>query len=551
MIDLVHHAREGLHFLSHNVDRRRNCLPFFLTLFKDDPAEARHDWPDFGDLTARYVEAFHMARQMTGSDEGLDVQRALEDSLFSYFSEGDGLNYRPRPRKPYYSTVSRKLYDQYVAEMFDQSRTLMALANAWTLSGEERFRVALDAMVKGLRRVAIFKGDHAYYSRPTYDPGYAPSPGEQAYENQAYFTGPHVQALVQVYETTGDESALDLAHRLARWYFDVAMLVGEDGSFGAGGAKGFGTAESNGHTHSRMGTAAGVIRLGSLTGDQHFCERGKLLYDRFHDTWCAPFGWSPEFLDRYGIEDEGCETCTLMDQVHAATALALAGHTEYWNHVERIARNQLVEQQLLDTRLVRNTAGAEDTELSVFHGVADMVRGGFGGWCAPNDFIGTNKHSWCLMNCCGPSGVRALWTAWRYVEHLQPNATTIDVLMGRTGETVNVEDHTPREGRFVVHVKRDTDLSIRVPGFLGDRVPTVRLNGHDPALVPDAGYLRFAKVAAGDTAEITYPMEETGESIHINGRDFTVTWAGDTVVALDPPGQHLPLYQRDDWRPSC
>ena len=99
MIDLVRNAREGLHFLTHNVDRRRNCLPFFVTKFKDDPAEARHDWPDFGDLTGRYVEALHMARDMTGSDEGEQVRRALTDNLLSWFSEGDGLNYRPKPDK--------------------------------------------------------------------------------------------------------------------------------------------------------------------------------------------------------------------------------------------------------------------------------------------------------------------------------------------------------------------------------------------------------------------------------------------------------------------
>lgn len=548
MIDLVRHAREGLNFLAHNVDLRRSCLPFFLTLFEDDPAEARHDWADFGDLTARYVEAFHMARAMTGSDQGREAQRALEDNLFSYFSEGDGLNYRPRPAAPYYSTLSRGPYDLHVAEMFDQSRTLMALSTAWSLSGQERFRSALVALVEGLRRVAIFRDDHAYYSRPHYDPGYSPSPDESPYEHQAYFTGPHVQALVQTYEATGEESALDLAHRLARWYFDVAGLVGEDGSFGAGGEVGFGGGEADGHTHSRMGTAAGAIRLGTLTGDRHIFEMGKLLYDSFHRNWCASFGWSPEFLDRYPIEEEGCETCTLMDQMHAAVALAMDGDVEYWDHVERIARNQLIEQQLLDTRLIRNTVEQEDTELSIFHGVADMVRGGFGGWCGPNDFIGHNKHSCSLMNCCGPAGVRALWTAWRHVEHCDKNATTVHILLARQGEAVEVEDHTPREGRLVIRAKRDTDLAVRVPGFLGDTTPAVKRNGGEVTVGAASGYLQCGDVARGDEIEITYPMAETRESLRVNGRDFTVTWAGDTVVAIDPPGEHMPLYQRGHWR---
>ena len=45
MFDLCERARAGLEYLNSNVDRRRGCLPYFATMFKNDPAEARERMP--------------------------------------------------------------------------------------------------------------------------------------------------------------------------------------------------------------------------------------------------------------------------------------------------------------------------------------------------------------------------------------------------------------------------------------------------------------------------------------------------------------------------
>jgi len=87
------------------------------------------------------------------------TRRALEDSLLLYSNEGDRINNRPRPAKPHNSTILQRPCDDHVAEMFGQSRTLMALATAVAFTGEERFRDALARLVEGLRRAALFKDD--------------------------------------------------------------------------------------------------------------------------------------------------------------------------------------------------------------------------------------------------------------------------------------------------------------------------------------------------------------------------------------------------------
>src|SRR5215467_7234538 len=56
-------AHRSLNYLNRMVDT--NGLPYF-NVFWTEPAEAAHDWPDFGDVMARQFQAAIMARHMTG-----------------------------------------------------------------------------------------------------------------------------------------------------------------------------------------------------------------------------------------------------------------------------------------------------------------------------------------------------------------------------------------------------------------------------------------------------------------------------------------------------
>jgi len=60
---LEDYARRGCNYCDRMVDA--NGLPYF-NVFWTDPAEAAHDWPDFGDVMSRQFQAVVMARHMTG-----------------------------------------------------------------------------------------------------------------------------------------------------------------------------------------------------------------------------------------------------------------------------------------------------------------------------------------------------------------------------------------------------------------------------------------------------------------------------------------------------
>ena len=69
-------------YLDNMVDK--DGLPYF-NIFWTDPAEAAHDWPDFGDVMSRQLQAAIMARHLTGKEaaqrEALDEKSAARTSI--------------------------------------------------------------------------------------------------------------------------------------------------------------------------------------------------------------------------------------------------------------------------------------------------------------------------------------------------------------------------------------------------------------------------------------------------------------------------------------
>ena len=541
--DLCARARAGLSFLSRNVDPHRGHLPYFATMFNGDPAENRHDWPDFGDLTARYTEAFVVARRMLGLNEPNDVEVAIRKLLLSYFDEADGLSYRPKPDKPYYSTILRRMYDEHVAEGFDQSRVLWGLA-AWCEDSQDpEIRTRIEQLLAGLDRVMVRRDDYGYYDRATWSPGFTPDPDAEPMAHQLYFTGSQIHPLVECYRVLGLERALELAQRLADFVVHHSDYFFEDGSWNCPHGVGFGGCEQDGHTHSRFATIAGVASLGVMTGRDELLQQARLWYDWFVDGHCCSFGWSPEFLGRYGDDAEGCETCAIMDHIRCALVFADAGEPVFYEKAERIARNQLLENQLLDTSLIRNTVEKADTDSSCFHDVAAMVYGGFAGWAGPNDFIGNCKHSHCLMNCCGPSGVRALYDIWDHVYSRDGETLRIHILKDRRDEVLEISNRQPDRGEVSILAKTAGALYLPCRTWTDPRAMQISVNDQPVAAEPQDGYFSVGRLAPGDRVLARYPMDERIERVEVNGRDYRVAWRGDTVVEIDPPGAEMPFYQ--------
>ena len=50
---------------------------------------------------------------------------------------------------------------------------------------------------------------------------------------------------------------------------------------------------------------------------------------------------------------------------------------------------------------------------------------------------------------------------------------------------------------------------------------------------------------------VTFPIAERTETVWIEKEKYTVVRKGNDIVAIDPPGQYCPLYQREHYRQNA
>jgi hypothetical protein len=367
-----------------------------------------------------------------------------------------------------------------------------------------------------------------------------------------YVIGP----LVRWYELSGNESALKLATYLTNWIVYHTDLFQDDGSFTL--AKSESEKEPSGydfhgHVDSRLITVSGIIRCGIAANEDDFVKYGKRVVD-YVDRLCRgtgsnSFGWVYE-----NVEQVQCETCAINRMIDCAVQLARAGYPEYWNLVERAARNQLVENQLRDIDWVKSTKQMNDTEDVIYNNVAERVKGGWAGWSFPNDWVGphTVPEAPQIMCCC-VTGAEALYSVWSNIVIKDDEGVWINLLLNRSTRWVDVNSYSPYEGRIEITVKDASDLFIRLPEWVDKSKVAVTVDGAPQPFSWRGDYVHLGNLVIGQEVTVTYPLRQFTETFYLiseNGSPmesykYTVTWKGDTVIGISPKGQYYPLYQRE------
>ncbi|MFA6175329.1 MAG: hypothetical protein WC765_01975 [Phycisphaerae bacterium] len=533
----------GLNFLTYNVDSKRGCLPYFATIFDCDPAENHHDWPDFIDLSARYIEAFIMARGVLNITMPSDVEIALKKLLLSYSNENDGLFYRPKLPIPYFSTIFQRYYNEHVAELFDQGRALWGLL-AWVSDSNDHFvHITIEQMTKRLLELMICRENYGYFCKSQFEPDYKPITDINPMPHQLYYTGTLIHPLVLIHNITGDTAAIEIAQRAANFFISHSNYFAEDGSWICSSGTAW-EAQLDGHAHARLATLAGIITLGIKTNQKQMIDWAKQSYDWYIRNYCSSLGWCPEFIGRFDIKDEDCETCTVMDAIQCALALTEAGFFEYYELVEKFTRNQLWENQLTDTSFFKNNIQKTDNESSCFNNVAQKVLGGFAGWAAPNDLIGNSIYANRLMNCCGPSGIKSMCLVWNNIYKLEENDLYLNILMERNDKIIEIKNCQPDNGLLTCIPNIQCNLYIKCRSWMNLKKINVKINNQIQTPEAQPGYLVIKNVKPNDLVSINYNIEDRQETSKFNGRTYTASWRGDTVIDISPSGQHKPFYQK-------
>lgn len=368
-----------------------------------------------------------------------------------------------------------------------------------------------------------------------------------------------IDPIARWYEITESNSARVLADRLTNRFVNESSKVQSDGSFlptpegeiPPGFEAGW---DPNGHVETKIRPAAGVLRFAIATGNRELIRWSKKLFD-FVESFSGGIGWYPESLFFKGYSGvSGCETCCIRSMLLMGALLAKGGYPEYWNNVERAARNHLVESQLQDTSWIKSRQPLPDeTPRMTYREVPERVLGGFAGWSDPNDWVGermSRKGNAQIMHCC-ISGAEALYIVWHNILTQDDNGVSVNLLLNRDSRWVRVNSHMPYEGKVELFVHNAPVLSVRVPDWVSKNDVRVVVDDRSVSVSADDwqdGYVRLKDLKPGNKITITFPQREMVEEKFFAGHTYTLTWRGDTVVNISPNGTTSPTYQRKNMQ---
>jgi len=493
------YARRSLNYLENMVDK--NSLPYF-NIFWDDPSEAAHDWPDFGDVMSRQLQGAIMSRLMTGLEAS--TEKIWLNKILSMIDPKTGLLTRPETN-----------YSKRVAVPGDNSLTLYSLVTVYADSKDEQIRQIIYKMVDGLMAMTDKEG----------------IPG-------GFLGGFAIKSLMACARTLNYEPALILSKRIVDTIFYSTPYFPPDNTFRHGG-----------HMHGNLRSLVGVADYALYTNDPITYSRVDALY-RYVKTEATSFGFLPEVIGRKG-DIVPCETCAIMDYLGLAITLANHGHPEYWSNVERIARNHLIESQVTDGSWLVSDSSKPDTDQFTWQSIGERMIGGYAGWSSPNHILAAretlNAH-WggpelrdktrAFQNCCGGSGNHAFFEVWKNSTRFERGCLSINLHLDKSLPQAEIRGYQPYCGLLTIKLKETCELKVRIPEFIRSFDIKATVNGNNIDGKVWGNFFELGTQKSGDEIRITYPIPISTEIITIGNPGFRqykyqVTWKGDTVIRME------------------
>lgn len=563
--DLQARAELATHGLAGLLDPTRHGLQYFVADWRARPPRADHTLWDFGDGSGRHLDALTLARTMARRGSTKTAPAEADEQVEAWVLrriDSDGLSWLPteawaRPWGAGALLVDPGPDEEYCEISWSQRGTLMGLLTRFLATAEDRYLDHAHGIVDGLTAIAEPHRDGLYFPEGYYRRGGWRYHGPNLHPCIVEYNAAVVPALLRLHGVSGYQPALDLAARLTAFalahtegYTPDGELVVPDGDLGS-------------HFHTRSNFVLGVLALGLRTARPDLVSWATFSYEqlRRHGT---DFGWFPE-----GIGCRHGELCCTTDMIELALLLGRHVDRRYYADAERYGRNHLLQSQwrsldrlekALSTLPEPSTPVAVDSAVSTDVGVAARQLGAFSSRPALNDAF--HLDATAMMQCCNAAGTRALYDLWRYaVDEQPPGEQTADerATGGRRRvavhlrfsvrtPTLEVVSHEPADGRLDLTPFRDCEIEVRLPE--GTRRATLTSTGPGGSGAPAAlgasdGYVRF-EATAGRRLTLTYAQTERSTDYLVGSGQrvarATGTWRGETLIHIDPPGRHHPLY---------
>lgn len=512
------YARRAYTYINEMVDS--DHLPYF-DIFWEEPAEAAHDWPDFGDVMTRALQGAVMARHMTGIEspnEKIWLKKAL-----IYINPNTGLLTRPDTS-----------FSEPKADLGDYSLTLYALVTVYDDSKDPAIADVIRKMVDGF---PLVKNENS---------------GMMCFV---------IKSFMAVVRSLDYMPALEFARQCVVQVTEIGPIIQEDNTF-----------PMNGHMHMFTRGLVGIADYALYVKDPILFSKIDAAY-RYVKSLDPGFGFIPEVVDRQG-DIIACETCSLMDYIGIGVTLANSGHPEYWGGIERLVRNQLAESQAVDNSWLHSDPSIPDTEQFTHTRVGERMIGGYAGWSSPTHFLATRENlHWggpelqgktrAFQNCCGGSGTHAYYIAWKNASRFDDGILSVNMHIDKLLPQAEIRCYQPYDGLLTINLTQSCTMKIRIPDFASRDDVQVTVNGDAKEFAVSGNFLKILDCANGDKIEMRYPLPTKVERVTIGNKkssekaqiwyplmekteskvdggfnkySFDVTWVGETVVKMQPVG---------------
>jgi len=486
-------ADRGLDAIAVRLDKDKDYLPYFRVKVHPKP-ELLHDMWDCGDMCGRYVDAFVLARSMTGSTKHVVEEQALRKLLGTC--------------DPYENP-------------FMATRMIIAIVDLYLADPTEENKKAVQDLAQVIRSKMTYEADYAYFIRKPAGWSSMKKPAGAWKDHPSCAIGGCMLALARYLQDVEDPELLDLIGRWTRFFLDHSGTLDSEGRY-------------KGLTHAGgiLTAGAGALRYGINVGDQHVIEKVRKMFD-WTLAHCSSFGWVPDGLGHKTTS----ETCSIVDALHIAILLGRHVDSKYFDFVERCTRNQFLENQLLQPELVIKKI---DSPLA-----KRTAKAFYGSWAS---WAGVNSHEHCVTHgfvegCCLGSGIRGCYLVWDSAIEKRDGEVRVHLSFSRNSPWVEVVSYRPYQGRVDVLAHETTPLAIRIPPWVNKKDIRLSVGGKPVAVkLSPEGYVKLKKVRKGKWVRLEYPLRQVTIEEKVNGENFKARWRGDTVVELTPRGKLYPTY---------
>jgi hypothetical protein len=218
-------------------------------------------------------------------------------------------------------------------------------------------------------------------------------------------------------------------------------------------------------------------------------------------------------------------------QIALGVRLSDAGLGDYWDDVDALVRNRLVEQQYVDLPSMRQIAGLKPDDTSR-DALADKISRRLYRQLADND---RQDDVSAAISPRAPSAYTTPGTASRVSIAAQEwRPSTCSSTARRSG--LNVASWLPYEGKVELTNKQATRIDVRIPGWVDIKQVKCFKNNAPIHAARHNHRLLIQNLVPGDVIRLEFPQPVSTNHYYLPtfAHQYEITWRGSTVVDIKP-----------------